>query len=59
MRNILVFPDGKEQDFMYPPNRDITVGVQLQIQMDDDSTRVMSVKHIQKTDKEIYYHLDF
>jgi hypothetical protein len=57
MRNVLLFPDGTEQDILYPKDREITEGQKLQVHMKDDSFRYLSVSHIQKTDKIIYYHL--
>jgi hypothetical protein len=57
MRNVLLFPDGTEHDFMYPTNREVQVGDKLQVQMRDDSISVLTVSHIQKTDLVIYYHL--
>ena len=59
MRNVLLFPDGTEHDFMYPTNRDVQVGQKLQVQMQDDSIRVLTITHIQQTDKVIYYHLSY
>jgi hypothetical protein len=59
MRNILVFPDGSTQDFMYPPNRDIDVGEKLQIQMLDDSVQIMQIYKIEKKEKAIYYYLKY
>lgn len=57
MRNVLLFPDGTEHDFMYPTNREVKIGDKLQVQMRDDSISVLTVSHIQKTDLVIYYHL--
>jgi hypothetical protein len=57
MRNILVFPDGTEQDFMYPPNRDIEVGETLVVHMLDDSIQIMKVTRIEKKEREIRYYL--
>ena len=59
MRNVLVFPDGSQHDFMYPTNRDIEVGEKLQVQFKDDSIHVLIVKNIEKTDKVIYYYLSY
>lgn len=59
MRNILIFPDGTEHDFMYPTNRDIVVGSKFQVELSDNRVDVLTVKHIQKTDREIYYHLSY
>jgi hypothetical protein len=59
MRNILVFPDGSEHQFMYPTNRTIEVGEQLQVDMEDGNTHLLKVLEIQKTDLEVYYHLGF
>jgi hypothetical protein len=57
MRNILVFPDGTMQDFMYPTNREIVVGEKLQIHMSDNSVYIMQVVRIEKKEKAIYYYL--
>lgn len=57
MRNVLLFPDGTEHDFMYPVNREVQVGDKFQIEMRDNSIRVLKLSHIQKTDTIIYYHL--
>lgn len=57
MRNVLVFPDGTEHDFMYPKNREVTVGEQLQILTKDDVIHILTLNRIQKTDQVIYYHL--
>jgi hypothetical protein len=59
MRNILVFPDGTEQHFMYPPNRDIQVGEKLVVHMMDDSHRIFTVVEIYQKDKSIYYRLSY
>ncbi|MEB9419911.1 hypothetical protein [Bacillus cereus group sp. BfR-BA-01318] len=59
MRNVLVFPDGTEQDFMYPHNRDVLVGEKLQVQMKDNALHILEVWNIQHTDKVIYYHLKY
>jgi len=59
MRNILVFPDGTEQDFMYPPNREITVGEKLQAEWLDDTVHIYTVREIEKTEKAIYYYLSY
>ena len=56
MRNILVFPDGTEQDFLYPDNRVIFVGEKLQVQMQCNSVHILEIYNIQHTDKIIYYH---
>lgn len=58
MRNVLVFPDGSKHDFMYPTDRDIDIGSPFQVQMKDDSIRVLRVKSIEKTEKAIYYYLE-
>ncbi|KUF34401.1 hypothetical protein CN498_21790 [Bacillus thuringiensis] len=59
MRNILVFPDGTEQDFLYPDNRVIFVGEKLQVQMQCNSVHILEIYNIQHTDKIIYYHLKY
>lgn len=58
MRNILVFPDSSEKDFMYPANRDISVGDVLQAEMKDNSIHLLKVSDIQKSQKEIRYILE-
>lgn len=57
MRNVLILPDGTRQEFMYPSNRDIEVGEQLQIQMKDDSIVIASVSAIEQHGREIHYLL--
>lgn len=57
MRNVLVFPDGSEHDFMYPNNREVVVGTEFRAELEDKQSAVFVVSHIQKTDKEVYYHL--
>jgi|GEM_PF-2762983 len=59
MRNVLVFPDKSEHDFMYPVNRDIHIGERLQVQFQDHTVHVLVVTDIKKTDKVIYYYLSF
>ena len=59
MRNILVFPDGSEQDFMYPPNREVDVGVELQATMADGSIHVFKVSTIKPEAKRILYFLSY
>ncbi len=57
MRNILVFPDGSEQDFQYPSNRDLEVGEKLQVQLKDEIIHVMQITQIIRKEKAIHYHL--
>lgn len=59
MRNILVFPDGSRTSFMYPENREVTIGESVQAQMKDDSIHVLKIKSIEPLDKEILYHLNY
>ncbi|KAF2421629.1 hypothetical protein [Bacillus subtilis] len=60
MRNILVFPDGNQHDFLYPINRDIEVGERLQVHLSSsESIHVLVVKEIQKTEKAVFYLLDY
>jgi len=59
MRNILVFPDGTEQDFMYPPNRDVVVGTELNVVMMDDSVHKLKVIRIEPGEKKILYYLSY
>jgi hypothetical protein len=59
MRNILVFPDGTQQDFMYPQDRDIEVGTELQVTMMDDSVHRMKVSSIEREEKRILYRLTY
>lgn len=59
MRNILLFPDGKEEDFMYPPNRDIVVGEKLQLAMHDGSTQLLNIVDIVQEEKRILYKLEY
>ncbi|MEB2276964.1 hypothetical protein LAV82_23380 [Bacillus sp. ILBB4] len=62
MRNILVFPDGNKQDFMYPADRKISLGQKIQVQMNDNSIHVLSIVCIEPKDlgtvPTIYYYLD-
>ncbi len=57
MRNILVFPDGSEQDFQYPSNREIKVGEKLQVQLKDETVHIIQISKIQKEEKAVYYYL--
>jgi hypothetical protein len=57
MRNILLFPDGTEQDFMYPPNREIEVGTKLEIAMMDGSIHILRVAEIIKEEKKVCFKL--
>jgi hypothetical protein len=59
MRNVLLFPDGTSQDFMYPPNREVEVNEMISVTMLDDSVHNMEIKHIERTEKVIYYHLAY
>jgi hypothetical protein len=59
MRNVLLFPNGHEQDFMYPPNRDIEVGTELEIVMLDDSVHRLKVGQIIPEEKRIVYVLQY
>lgn len=59
MRNYLVFPDGTKQSFMYPEDRDITVGEEILVTMFDDSVQFMKVSRIEKKEKEILFYLSF
>lgn len=59
MRNVLVFPDGLECDFMYPKNRDVEVGTNLKVDMVDESCHYMKVVEIKKTSRCIYYYLNY
>lgn len=63
MRNILVFPDGNKQDFMYPADRKMILGQKIQIQMNDDSIHVLSISSIEPKDldgvPEIHYYLEY
>lgn len=59
MRNILVFPDGSRQDFMYPPNRELSIGDDLQAQMKDDSLVALKISDILVQEKEIHYLLSY
>jgi hypothetical protein len=57
MRNILIFPDGSKQHFMYPENRDIVIGEQIQGQMNNDSIVIFEVSSIETHGNEIHYIL--
>lgn len=59
MRNVLIFPDGSRQEFMYPSNRDIELGEALQLQLSDESIQVLKVVSIDRQEKEIHYQLGF
>ncbi|MBU5262050.1 hypothetical protein [Bacillus atrophaeus] len=60
MRNILVFPDGNQHDFLYPTNREIEEGERLQVHLSNsESIHVLTVKEIQKTEKAVFYLLDY
>lgn len=59
MRNILIFPDGTEQHFMYPANREVEVGEKLQVILKDDIVHVLTISKIEKKEKDVYYYLDF
>lgn len=59
MRNVLIFPDGREQDFQYPPNREVLVGEQLEITMLDDSVHILYIDRISPEDKRINYFLKY
>lgn len=57
MRNILIFPDGSRQDFMYPSNRDLKEGEDLQVQMKDDSIILFKICSIEVKEKEVHFTL--
>jgi hypothetical protein len=59
MRNVFLFPDGHEQDFMYPANRDVEVGTELQVVMLDDSVHILRVAEITQEEKRIVYRLEY
>lgn len=61
MRNILVLPDGSQQSFAYPLNREVEVGTQLQIEMMDDSIHKVTVikKEIKQEENTIYYYCEY
>jgi hypothetical protein len=58
MRNVLIFPDGTQHQFMYPMDRELEINMKLQAQMKDNSIHVFKVKEIQKKEKEVYYFLE-
>ena len=45
----MVFPDGTKHQFMYPTNRTIEYGEQLQVDMSDGNTHVLKIIDIMKT----------
>lgn len=59
MRNFLVFPDGTRIDFMYPSNRDIGVGTRFNLTNEEDQIKVIEVKNIEKTEKEVLFYVDY
>jgi hypothetical protein len=59
MRNILVFPDGTMQDFMYPADREIQEGEVLRSIGMDDSVHMLRVTSIVKEEKRILYYLHY
>jgi hypothetical protein len=59
MRNVLVFPSGDEQDFMYPPDREVIEGTELEVVMMDESTHRLKVTSIVREEKRILYHLSY
>lgn len=59
MRNFLVFPDGTRIDFMYPSNRDIEVGTRFNLTNEEDQIKVIEVKNIEKTEKEVLFYVDY
>ncbi|MGG1453464.1 hypothetical protein ABE325_21380 [Bacillus licheniformis] len=60
MRNVLVFPDGSEHDFLYPTNREIKEGECLQVHLSgNENIHILKVKEIQRTEKAIFYLLDY
>ncbi len=57
MRNILVFPDGTEQDFLYPINREILVGETLTAELIGGSALLFTIEEIRPEEKAIRYIL--
>lgn len=58
VRNILVFPDGTKEQFMYPSNRTIEVGEQFQVTL-GSNTHILKVESIDKKDIEVFYYLSY
>jgi len=59
MRNILVLPNGEEIDFMYPPNREITVGTQFEATFMDGSSHLFQITEIVREEKRILYKVSY
>jgi hypothetical protein len=59
MRNVLVFPNGQEEDFMYPKDRDVVKGTEFSITMLDESVHVLKVSKIVREEKRIVYNLSY
>lgn len=58
MRNILVFPSGKEIDFTYPSDRIIEEGERFNVLNEDNSTHLYEVVSIERKENAIYYVLE-
>lgn len=58
MRNIFVLPDGSEQQFQYPENRDINVGEVLSFFYSDGSKYHLRVKEIKFIGRNVYYYME-
>lgn len=59
MRNILILPDGTQQDFMYPSNRKIRKGETLRVEMMDDVVHHIYIIHIEKKEDSILYYTSY
>lgn len=61
MRNVLVFPDKTEVDFMYPADREIEVGGKLVCESENEVKHLLEIEKIEvnKEKRTIFYHLKY
>lgn len=57
MRNILVFPDGYEEHFMYPKDRIIPIGETFEV-TEESGVVFYKVSSIKKEKYEVYFILE-
>ncbi|GAK41960.1 hypothetical protein TCA2_4452 [Paenibacillus sp. TCA20] len=59
MRNVFVLPDGTEQHFMYPVERDIEIGDRFAAHFSDNSDHILTLTSIVHEEKRILYKLSY
>ncbi|MBR2246095.1 hypothetical protein [Oceanobacillus profundus] len=58
MRNVLIFPEGYEIDFMYPKDKDLEVDLELEVKTNKGLEKV-KIFDIKIQGNSIYYYLQY